>query len=350
MEAKRGEKSMKTIFPVIIVASLSAFSGGAAIAQDAVAEFYKGKQVKLISAYAAGGNSALYGDVVRRHLGKHIPGNPVVILQNMPGAAGLVATNYMAQRAARDGTEIALTSRTAPFEPVNGNERALFDSRTLNWLGSANVETSVCIANTDSGVASFEDVLKRELVVGGSAPDALDTIAPNVSNQLLSTRFRIVGGYPLSSDILLAMERREVSGFCGVSWPSLKLRYTKLMESKLFNVLFQIALEKAPDLPNVPLIQDFAKDSSDKQVMELLIAPQGMGRPFFTAPDVPADRLAALRKAFAATMADPEFLAEAAKAGIEIQYVSGEKVAEILQRAYATPKPVVERMKKILGK
>lgn len=340
---------MKAIMHGTMVAGLLAMTG-AASAQDAVDEFYKGKQVKLISAYAAGGNSALYGDVVRRHMGRHIPGNPVVILQNMPGAAGLVATNYMAQRAPRDGTEIGLTSRTAPFEPIFGNDKALFDSRTLIWLGSANVETSVCIANTDSGARTFEDVTKRELVIGGSAPDALDMIAPNVSNQLLGTRFKIVGGYPLSSDILLAMERREVSGFCGVSWPSLKLRYTRLLEDKMFHILFQIALDKAPDLKDVPLLQEFAKNEADKQVLELLIAPQGMGRPFFTAPGVPADRVAALRKAFAATMADPEFNAEAAKAGIEIQYVSGEKVTEILAKAYGAPKPVVDRMKKLLGK
>jgi tripartite-type tricarboxylate transporter receptor subunit TctC len=341
---------MKWIMHGAIAAGCVALFSGASFAQDPVAEFYKGKQVKLISAYAAGGNSGLYADIVRRHIGKHIPGTPIVILQNMPGAAGLVVTNYMAQRAARDGTEIALTSRTAPFEPIYGNDKALFDSRTLNWLGSANVETSVCVANTDSGMASFEDATKKELIVGGSAADALDMIVPNVSNHLLGTKFKIVGGYPLSSDILLAMERREVSGFCGVSWPSLKLRYTKLMENKLFNVLFQISLERAPDLPNVPMMQEFAKDLSNKQVVELLLAPQGMGRPFLTAPDVPADRLTALRKAFAATMGDTGFLAEAEKAGIDIQYVPGERVAAILQQAYATPRPVVERMKKLLGK
>ncbi len=320
-----------------------------ASAADEVEQFYKDKQVKLISAYAAGGNSALYGDVLRRHIGRHIPGNPIVIIQNMPGGAGITATNYMAKRAPRDGTEFALVSRTAPFEPLYGNDKALYSTQELSWLGSANVETSVCIANTNAPVDSLKAATEKELIVGGSSPDALDSVLPNITNRLLGTKFKIVGGYPLSSDIILAMERGEVSGFCGVSWASINMRYANLLKDKKIKVLFQFAPERASDLKDVPLIQEEAKSKIDSQVFDLLLAPQQMGRPFLTAPGVPPARLAALRKAFMDTLKDAEFLAEAQKAGLEIQPIGAEAVDKILARAYASSPEAIEKMKQLLA-
>lgn len=331
-----------------IAAAVWATSTACAYGQSSVAEFYRGKQVRIIVGFAAGGNSGLYGDVLGRHMGKHLPGAPNFVPQYMPGGGGLVAANHMASRAARDGTEIAITSRTAAFEPLLGNKQAQFNARAFNWLGSANIENSVCIADARQPVKTFDDVRKAELVIGGSGADAIDMIFPRVANRLLGARFKIVSGYNTSNDILLAMERREVHGFCGIGWAFLKMRRGELLAEKKINILFQIALDKAPDLPDIPRVQDLAQTSDDRQVLEFLLTPQGMGRPFFAPPEVPHDRVIALRKAFADTLKDPSFLQEAAKTGLDIQFVSGEDVDRLLERAYATPLELVERAKDLL--
>lgn len=331
-----------------IAAAIVTASSACAYGQSSVAEFYRGKQVRIIVGFAAGGNSGLYGDVLGRHLGKHLPGSPTFVPQYMPGGGGLVAANHMASRAARDGTEIAITSRTAAFEPLLGNKQAQFKARAFNWLGSANIENSVCIADVRQPVKTFDDVQRMELVIGGSGADAIDMIFPRVANRLLGARFKIVSGYNTSNDILLAMERGEVHGFCGIGWAFLKMRKGELLAEKKINILFQMALDKASDLLDIPRVQDLAKTADDRQVLEFLLMPQGMGRPFFAPPEVPRDRVVALRKAFADTLKDPDFLQEAAKTGLDIQLVSGEEVDRLLERAYATPPELVERAKELL--
>ncbi len=331
-----------------IAVAIWAAGTACAYGQNSVADFYRGKQVRIIVGFAAGGNSGLYGDVLGRHMGKHLPGSPTFVPQYMPGGGGLVAANHMALRAARDGTEIAITSRTAAFEPLLGNKQAQFDARAFNWLGSANIENSVCIADVRQPVKTFDDVQKAELVIGGSGADAIDMIFPRAANRLLGARFKIVSGYNTSNDILLAMERREVHGFCGVGWAFLKMRKGELLAEKKISILFQIALDKAPDLPDIPRVQDLAQTTDDRQVLEFLLTPQGMGRPFLAPPEVPRDRVTALRKAFADTLKDPDFLQDAAKTGLDIQFVSGEEVDRLLERAYATPRELVERAKDLL--
>ena len=333
---------------ILIVVAISLGSVSYARAQNSVSEFYRGKQVRIIVGFAAGGNSGLYGDVLGRHMGKHLPGAPAFVPQYMPGGGGLIAANHMASRAARDGTEIAITSRTAAFEPLFGNKQAQFNAREFNWLGSANIENSVCIADMNQPVKTFDDVRKTELVIGGSGADAIDMIFPRLANRLLGARFKIVSGYNTSNDILLALERREVHGFCGIGWAFLKLRKSDLLSEKKINILFQIAVDKAPDRPDIPRVQDLAQTNDDRQVLEFLLTPQGMGRPFFAPPEVPRDRVIALRKAFEDTLKDPDFLQEAAKTGLDIQFVSGEQVDRLLERAYATPPELVERAKDLL--
>ena len=321
---------------------------GYAHAQESVAEFYRGKQVKIVVGFAAGGNSGLYGDVLGRHMGKHLPGNPSFIPQYMPGAGGLIAANHIANRAARDGTEIAITSRTAAFEPLYGNKQANFEARALNWIGSANVENSVCIARSDQNIRTFADVQKRELVIGGSGADAVDMIFPRLANKLMGAKFKIVGGYNTSNDILLAMERREVHGFCGIGWGFLKMRHKPMLDEKRVNILFQIAAERAGDLQQVPRVADLARNEDDKKILDFLTAPQAMGRPFLAPPDVPKDRVAALRRAFEATLKDPDFIADAERTGLEIQFVSGNDVDRLLSNAYATPTALVQRANALL--
>ena len=336
---------MRKLLGAMMLAGLCA---SVAHAQDPIADFYRGKQVKIVVGFAAGGNSGLYGDVLGRHMGKHLPGNPSFIPQYMPGAGGLIAANHIANRAARDGTEIAITSRTAAFEPLYGNKQANFNARALNWIGSANIENSVCIARADQPVRNFADVQKTELVIGASGADAVDLIFPRLANKLMGAKFKIVGGYNTSNDILLAMERREVHGFCGIGWGFLKMRHKPMLEEKRINILFQISTERAADLAQVPRVMDLARNEDDKQILQFLTAPQAMGRPFLAPPDVPIERMTALRRAFDATLRDPEFLADAERTGLEIQHVSGEEVDRVLASAYATPPALVQRANALL--
>ena len=314
-------------------------------AQDAVAEFYRGKQVKIVVGFSAGGSSHLYAQVLARHMGKYIPGNPSLIVQNMPGAGGLVAANYTYSNASRDGLEFTITSRTAALEPLLGNRAAKFEPVKFNWIGSANIENSVCISWHTAPVKTIEEAFKQELIVGGASTASQEVMFPRAFNRLLGTKFRIVTGYPGSTEILLAVERGEVHGFCGIGWTFVKLRKADWLREKKINILFQMALRKHPDIMHVPAILDYARNDEERQVIEFLFAPQDMGRPFFAPPGVPAERVQALRAAFATTLKDPVFLAEAEKQGLEVQLVPGETIQKLLVRIYASPQRVIERAK-----
>ena len=315
------------------------------VAQDATADFYRGKQVKIVVGFTAGGSSSLYAQALARHMGKYIPGNPTLIVQHMPGGGGLVAANYIYNNAARDGSEFGTTSRTAALEPLLGNQNARFDALKFNWIGSANIENSVCISWHTAPAATMHDVFEKELIVGGAGPAAQETMFPKAFNRLLGTKFKIITGYPGSTEILLAMERGEIHGFCGIGWTFVKLRKVEWLKDKKINILFQMALKKHPEMPDVPAIQDFAKAAEDRQVIEFLFAPQDMGRPFFAPPGLPAERVQVLRDAFAKTFSDAKFLEEAEKQGIEVQLVRGEDIQNLLERIYASPQRVIERAK-----
>ncbi len=336
---------MKRLLQVMLF-SFVAMSG--ALAQTP-AEFWQGKQVRIVVGFQAGGSSGIYAEALGRHMGRYLPGNPTFINQYMPGGGGLIAANHIASRAAKDGSEIAITSRTAAVEPLLGNPQAKFDGRQFNWIGSANIENSICVANSSTGIAAFADVKQRELIVGGSGADAIDVIMPRAANTLMGSKFKIVPGYNTSNDVLLAMERGEVSGFCGVGWTLIKLRKPELLTQKKINILFQMALKKHEDLPNVPLIQDLASNDDDRRVLEFMLAPQDMGRPFFAPAGVPEDRVKALRDAFAATLKDPQFLKEAEKSGLEIQLVTGQDIHALLEKTYATAPNLIERAKALVA-
>lgn len=338
---------MIALLRVLLASALAAGLGGPALAQDPIAEFYRGKQIKIVVGFTAGGSSSLYAQALARHMGKYIPGNPTLIVQHMPGGGGLVAANYIYNNAARDGSEFTTTSRTAALEPLLGNQNARFDALKFNWLGSANIENSVCIAWHTASVASVQDIFSKELIVGGAGPAAQEVMFPKSFNRLLRTKFKIITGYPGSTEILLAMERGEIHGFCGIGWTFVKLRKSDWLKDKKINILFQMALKKHPEIPDVPAIQDFAKSEQDRQVIEFLFAPQDMGRPFFAPPGVPAKRVQALREAFAQTFSDPKFLEEAEKQGIEVQLVRGEEIQKLLERIYRAPSQVIERAKAV---
>ncbi len=318
-----------------------------AAAQDAVADFYRGKQVTIMVGFTPGGSSSLYAQGVARHMGRFLPGNPSFIVQHVPGASGLVLANNLYNTVPRDGTAFGITGRTAPIEPLLGQANAKFDGRRFSWIGTANVEYTTCIAWHTAPVKTLADAMTTELIVGGSGADATEVIFPKAANKLAGTKFKVVLGYPGSTELLIAMERGETQGFCGIGWTFVKLRKGDWLRDKKINILFQMALNKHPEIPDVPAIIDHARTADDRKVFEFLFAPQEMGRPFFAPPDVPADRLAALRRAFELTLKDPQFLVDAEKMGVEVQHVGGAAIQSLLEKIYASPKEIIERAKAV---
>ncbi len=337
---------MKLALAVVIAAAVGLASLPCA-AQDPVADFYRGRQISILVGFSPGGSSSLYAQALARHMGRYLPGSPNLIVQHVPGAGGLVLANNVSNTVARDGTAFAITGRTAAIEPLLGNKNAKFDGRQFNWIGTANVEYTTCTLWHAAKVKTLQDALRMEAVVGGSGADATEVIFPRAANKLIGTKFKVVLGYPGSTEILLAMERGEIEGFCGIGWTFLKLRKADWLREKKVNILYQMSLTKHPELPDVPAIIDYAKTPDDRKVFEFLFAPQEMGRPFFAPPAVPAERVAALRAAFARTLKDPQFLADAEKMGVEVQHVGGEQIQALVERIYASPPEVIARAKAV---
>jgi tripartite-type tricarboxylate transporter receptor subunit TctC len=323
---------------VAMLAGLSA----TAFAQSP-ADFYKGRTVDLQIGYSAGGGYDLYARMVARHLGQHIPGNPTLIPRNMEGAGSLRLANWLYTAAPKDGTVIGATSRGMAFDPLLGTSAAQFDASKFNWIGSANDEVSVCVATDRSGIRKFEDLSSKELAIGstGAADDTYQF--PAAINGTLGTRFKIITGYPGGNDVSLAMERNEVQGRCGWSWSSIKATRMDWVKSGRIIVLLQMSLSKHPDLPDVPLVTDLARNDEQRQIFKLIFARQVMGRPYMAPPGVPKERVAALRAAFDETMQDKEFLAEAEKAQFEITPVAGLRLDALVRDVYMTPPAIAAK-------
>jgi tripartite-type tricarboxylate transporter receptor subunit TctC len=319
-------------------------------AADPVADFYKGKTLRIVCGYEAGSGYDLYARLLERHLARHVPGRPEVITQNFGGAGSLRAANYLYNAAPKDGATIGTIGRGLAIVPLLGsNEGAKFDATRFVWLGSLNNEVSVAAAWHTTGVKTIDDARRRELVVGATGIGTDDTsVFPNVANAILGTRFKWVSGYRSGNEINLAMERGEVLGRVGWSWSSIKSVNPDWLRDGKIKVLMQLSLHKHPELPDVPLIMDLARSEDDRRALELVFARQAMGRPFLAPPGIPADRAAALRRAFAAAVEDPAFRADAGKLKLEINPVSGETVAAIVARMYAAPREVIDLVKRIV--
>jgi tripartite-type tricarboxylate transporter receptor subunit TctC len=313
---------------------------GVALAQE--------KPFSLYVGYSTGGGYDVYGRLVARHIGKPLPGHPNVVVNNMPGAGSLRLANWLYTVAPKDGTVFGTVARGVAFDTLLGQPGASFEATKFNWIGSANDEVSVCVSWNTSGVTTFQQALEKGLIVGGTGGSADTDQFPRAFNGVLDAKFKIVTGYPGGNDINLAMERGEVQGRCGWSWSSVSSTKPDWVKDKKINVLVQLALAKHPDLPDVPLILDFAKDDLQRGVFKLVFARQLMGRPFLAPPGVPEDKVAALRKAFMETMKDKEFLAEADKAKLEITPVPGEEVQKVVAEAYAMPPEVIKRTAQVL--
>ena len=324
---------------ILLLALLS--SCGIAVA-DEVSDFYSGKQVRLLIGYSAGGGYDTYARLLSRHLGKHIPGNPTVVPQNMPGAGSLRMANFLYNVAPKDGTVIGTFGRGIAMEPLLSGTGTQFDAREFSWLGSLNNEVSLCVAWHASSVKTMQDLQTRELIVGGTGSGSDTVIFPIVLKNLLDANIRLISGYPGGNDVLLAMERGEVDGRCGWSYSSLSSTRGDWLEQGRITILSQLALAKHPALSEYPLITDFAENDDERAAMEIIFSRQVMGRPYLAPPGIPADRLEALRRALDAVALDPEFLRDAVQLQVEVNPVTGEDVDALLDRIYSASEAAIE--------
>jgi tripartite-type tricarboxylate transporter receptor subunit TctC len=324
---------------LVAVATLAAAPAYAQSPED----FYRGKTINLIIGYSVGGGYDLYGRLVSRHIGKHIPGRPAIVPQNMTGAGSLRAAQYIYSVAPKDGTVFGTFGRTIATQPLLTPTSAPFDGRKFNWLGSVTNEVSSCVTWHTSPVKTWSDILTREVTMGGEGPGADPDVYALLYKNVFGARIKLVTGYHGTNDTTLAMERGEVDGLCGLSWTTLKARHLEWMNQKKINIIIQAALRKQPELANVPLASELTQDREKLQILKLFLASQEIARPFAAPPDLPADRKAALIRAFDATMKDPEFLAEAQKLNMDVNPLNAKGVDDILAELYATPKAVLEK-------
>jgi tripartite-type tricarboxylate transporter receptor subunit TctC len=339
-------RSMLTAFAVaaLLMSSIVRAEG-----DPGVEPFYRDHVLSLYIGFSVGGGYDVYGRLVARHIGKHLPGNPTVVPINMDGAGSLKMANWLYNAAPRDGSAIGIFSRGVPFEPLLGNANlARFDATKFVWIGSTTNEVSVCATFARTGITRFEQLYERELIVGSTGSGADTDVFPRIIAGVLGAKFRIVSGYPGSNDIDFAIERGEVDGRCGWSWSSIMATKRHLLEDGTLQVLLQLALHKHPDLPDVPLVTELARNEDDLRILRLVFVRGTLGRPFVAPPGIPPARAAALRKAFDDMVADPEFLAEAERARLEITPISGAELEELIEEVYATPAPLVERTRRML--
>jgi tripartite-type tricarboxylate transporter receptor subunit TctC len=326
------------------VALVACGSANPVAAQNAPS-FFAGQTITFYVGLSAGGGYDINARLVAKHIGRHIPGNPQVIVRNMPGGGGLVMTNYVANVAAKDGLHIGAPQRGIPFEPLLGDaSHAKFDPLKLQWIGSTNSDTSIAVVTKKSGIKSWQDLKTKEVVVAGTGVGTESVVAPYVIRNVLGLKFRVVAGYPGGSEMNLAMERGEVDGRGTFSWTSVKPQKAELIDSGNLIILFQMGLRRHPELPNVPLITEIAETPEQKQLLELQFTAFELGRPYFVAEGVPADRVKTLRAAFDAAMKDKVLLEDADKQQLEINPVTGEDMQKILERTYKTPKELVVRL------
>jgi tripartite-type tricarboxylate transporter receptor subunit TctC len=320
---------------------------GGTMTASAQAPDLSGKTVQMIIGFGPGGGYDLWGRIVARHIGKHLPGKPNVVAQNMPGAGSYTAAAHIYSAAPKDGTVMGIIARDAPLGPLTGQEGARFDATKITWVGTPTTETNVCIAYKDAKVKKADDLYKTEIIMGDTGPGTGTHSYPKALNALLGMKFKLVGGYPSSSDVFLAMERGEVEGICE-SLDSVHGKRPDWVEKKTVVLLFQGGAEPNPEIKDVPFVVNFAKDEETKKAIEFLYAGQGIGRPFVAPPDLPPAVLKMVRDAFAATMKDPEFMAEVKQRKLDLAPVSGQQLEALIKKIYSTPKPIVQKVGELI--
>ena len=333
----------KLLTVAVVAATLQGIAGASAQAPSLA-----GKTVTVIIGFGPGGGYDLWGRVVARHIGKHLPGNPTVIAQNMPGAGSFNAANHIYSVAPKDGTAIALITGDAALGPITGASGARFDSTKLTWVGTPMTDTNILYVfnRPDMTVRTVQDLYEKETIVGTTGTGIGAYSYPKALNPLLGMKFKIISGFPSSSNVLLGMERGELDGFFASVDSTATLRPDWIPEKKI-TVLFQGGAP-SPILKDVPFVTDLAKTPEDRQAIEFLYAGQGLSRPFIAPPDMPADRVKMLQDGFMATMKDPEFVADATKQKLPVDPKDGPYLDALIRKIYATPKPIMEKVTELI--
>jgi tripartite-type tricarboxylate transporter receptor subunit TctC len=319
------------------------------LAQAAAAQETIDRPVTIYVAGTAGGGIDLYARLFARHFGRHVPGKPNVTVQVMPGAGGIRAANFLAEQAPRDGTAIATFASGPILEPLIGARNPGYDMSSFTWLGAMNKDFGLCIASATTPFKTIDDVRRQQMVVAGTGAGSETDTWPIVLNDVLGTKFKLVTGYLGSQETILAIERGEAHGRCVFSLSALKIAKPDWLREKKINVLVLTALAGSADFPGVPAVVDLVSKPQDRQLLELMVGPGAMARSFAAPPALPAGKAALLRRAFDATLQDAEFRAEAARMQADLAPTTGEEVQALVARIYATPRPVIERIKKLLA-
>jgi tripartite-type tricarboxylate transporter receptor subunit TctC len=331
-----------------MLAALRQLLVGMMLVQPAAAQmpYFKDKVIRLIVGSAPGGGYDAYGRLVGAHMRRHIPGNPTIVVQNMPGAGSLVLANYLYNVAPKDGTAFGAVNALLATDPLMFPERVRFDPRQFRWLGSALRENHCGLVWHTSPIKTFDDLFQQELIVAGTGGST--NLYPVLTNAILGTRIKMIPGYQGTKQGMLAMERGEVAGNIGITWASLKATEGSWLREGKIRMIIQYGLEKHPELPSVPWIYDYAKNDTDRAAMDLSFGNQEFGRPFLAPPGVPEVVVDTLRTAFENTINDPEFRADAEKRQVDIEFTSGAEIQALIEKFYETPPSVVERIKGIL--
>lgn len=324
--------------PQLVALALMAMASGEALAQTTT----------VVVGYPPGAAYDVYMRTFARHLGKHLPGNPTIVPQNMAGAGSLRAANYLYNAAPKDGSTIGMFARGMAMQPLLDNQGIQYDAQKFNWIGSLTSDMSLVLSWHTRPFKTLDDARKNEMIVAGTGSGADSVIFPYILNGVLGTKFKVITGYPGASDFLLAVERGEADGTAGVSWSSITAGKPDWITGKKINVMVQLGMKKLPDMGSAPLVMEYAKNDSDRGVLELIFARQDMAYPVVAPPGTPADRVAVLRKAFDAVLKDPEYLADAKKQHLETDPMQGAEITALVNRIYKTPPDVIARAKKAI--
>lgn len=330
-----------------LAALLLLASPGLARAADPVADFYAGRTVNVVIGYSVGGGYDLYARLLSRFFDRHMAGTPTIIPQSMPGAGSLKSVLYLSSVAPKDGTVFGTFGRSLVLEPLFSG--AKFDPRKLSWLGSITRDVSLCVTWGTSPIRTWADLLTGNARMGGQAAGSDPDMFASVIKHLFGANLRVVSGYPGNNELALALERGEIDGFCGLSWSSLESRHADWLRDGKINILVQATPGEGLPQVKAPLLTDMTQDPQKLAALKLILSTQNLARPYAAPPNLPPERLAALRAAFDATVADPEFRAEAAKLGLDVAPVTGAQVAAVLADIYAQPAEVVALAKQAVG-
>lgn len=338
----RSGRTVRAAFAAAAASVLAVFSA-APVRADAVSDFYAGKTVAIVVGHEPGTGFDIYSRVIYRHMPRHIPGNPNMTVQNMHGASGIQAANWLYNIAPRDGSVIAIFSQNVPLETVFGNPRAKFDPGKFIWIGNAEKSVTICGVSPRAGVRTFSELLQKEVVFGGTGPTGPLAKSALAVRNLLGAKINVITGYKGSASVKTALLSGEVHGICGLPWSTVKSFWKNELDNGEFKPLIQLSGEKLAELGDVPMAKDFIKSDADRQLFGLLFDVQVIGRAYVLPPRVPDERVQALRKAFMATMRDPKFVEDARKTGLDIEPASGEEVAKLWNEFIRTPKDLIEK-------